>query len=296
MKLASVRDAEIRCSLPVMLLLPAAAALGRLGSFCIGSFSLIIHELAHAMTAERLGCRIASIELQPMGCIARLAHAPVNPAESAAIAAAGPLTSCLLALCAIGFSRLFPQNAGRLEGFISFNLGISVLNLFPVLPLDGGRLIEALLSRHIGKTLAVKLLTAAGCIFGAGLAALGIAMCITSGGVELQLLMPTITGVFIILSAIDEREKLGTDRMRFRLNADSVLRQGGSLPVCAIAMNENATVREALAALSGSSYNLILIIDANLKRHGLISEAELVSAAMHGKTEERLKAFSNMLR
>ncbi len=291
MKLASIRDAEIRCSLPVLLLLPAMAANGRLCSNHIGSFSLIHHVLAHAMTAERLGCRIASIELQPFGCVARLVHQPTSPSENAAIAAAGPLISLLLSLGAVGMGRLFPESASGLEGFISFNLGIAVMNLFPVLPLDGGRLLESILTKHMGRQRAIRLLTMAGCIFGSGLAILGALLISIDSSFDFSSIMPIITGCFILISAITERRRLGTDRMRLRLNADTKLRQGGALPVSAIAMNERATVREALAALSSSGYNLVLIVDGNLHNRGFISESELISAAMRGAAEQKIGTF-----
>lgn len=292
MKIASIREAEICCSLPVMLLLPVAAAFGRLGSFCISGFSLIIHELAHAITAERLGYRIAAIELQPVGCIARLSHQPISYAENAAIAGAGPLASCMLALCAVGITKLIPESAAKLEGFISFNFGIFVLNLFPVLPLDGGRLLDALLSRIMGRTASAKLLTAAGCIFGTMLITLGIVMCVASGRIELPFLMVSIMGIFIVLSAITERKRVSSDRMRIRLNADLRLRRGGALAVSAVAMNENVTVREALASLSGSGYNLVIIVDGFLQRKGTISEGELLDLAMRGRTEQRIGTIS----
>ena len=124
----------------MLLLIPVMAAFGRLGSFCVCCFSLLIHELAHSFTASRLGYRISSIELQPFGCVARLMREPSAPLDSAAIAAAGPLASMLLCVSGAAIETFAPNSAAHLEGFVSFNLGIAALNLLPVLPLDGGRL------------------------------------------------------------------------------------------------------------------------------------------------------------
>ena len=70
MKLMTIRSTEIRSSIPVLLLFPVFAVFGRLGSFFIAFISLILHESAHTIIAERLGCRVASIDIQPYGCVA----------------------------------------------------------------------------------------------------------------------------------------------------------------------------------------------------------------------------------
>ena len=83
MKLMTIRSTEIRSSIPVLLLFPVFAVFGRLGSFFIAFISLILHESAHTIIAERLGCRVASIDIQPYGCVAKLANKPVSDADAA---------------------------------------------------------------------------------------------------------------------------------------------------------------------------------------------------------------------
>ena len=53
-------------------------------------------------------------------------------------------------------------------------------------------------------------------------------------------------------------------------------------------MSDRTSVREALAMLSGSGYNLVLVLDKNLNRLGIISEPELIASAMNGNTEHSL--------
>ena len=289
MKIASVRSTEIHCSLPVLLLIPVMAAFGRLGSFCVCCFSLLIHELAHSFTASRLGYRISSIELQPFGCVARLMREPSAPLDSAAIAAAGPLASLLLCVSGAAIETFAPNSAAHLEGFVSFNLGIAALNLLPVLPLDGGRLSEAFLQKRFEHSKAIRLLSAAGCVFGGCLFSVGTLLLLTAKGLaDAAAVFPMITGLFIVISALGERKRLGMNRMKKRLEADARLRAGGALEIRAAAMSDRTSVREALAMLSGSGYNLVLVLDKNLNRLGIISEPELIASAMNGNTEHSL--------
>ena len=75
MKIAVFGRTELRCSICVLLLVPAAAVLGKLPALMLALVSLAVHELSHAFMAARLGLVVSSIEVQPFGFIAEL-HTP----------------------------------------------------------------------------------------------------------------------------------------------------------------------------------------------------------------------------
>ena len=70
MKIAVFGRTELRCSICVLLLVPAAAVLGKLPALMLALVSLAVHELSHAFMAARLGLVVSSIEVQPFGFIA----------------------------------------------------------------------------------------------------------------------------------------------------------------------------------------------------------------------------------
>ena len=136
---------------------PVAAywAVGVAAAACFFA-SLLAHELAHALVARRAGIAIEGITLWLFGGIARLRAEAAGPGAEARIAAVGPATSLgvaalfgllWLALAGIGAPPLLVAGAGWLA-FINAVLG--VFNLLPALPLDGGRLLRALLWRQWG--------------------------------------------------------------------------------------------------------------------------------------------------
>jgi Zn-dependent protease len=114
----------------------------------LGFASVLLHELGHALVARRLGVRIAGIELRFFGGVAKMIDPPRTAGHEVAIAAAGPAVSFVLAGLALAGSAV--SGAAVFELLWWTNLVIAVFNLTPALPMDGGRILRALLSRRLG--------------------------------------------------------------------------------------------------------------------------------------------------
>jgi len=117
---------------------------------------VILHELGHALTARRFGVRVPRILLLPIGGIAEFDRIPRQPAQELLITAAGPAVNFLLAGClglAAGLPPGWPLSAefqDTVRGFaqllMTWNLGMGLFNLLPIFPMDGGRILRALLA------------------------------------------------------------------------------------------------------------------------------------------------------
>ncbi|MCU0748794.1 MAG: site-2 protease family protein [Akkermansiaceae bacterium] len=131
-----------------------------------GFISILVHELGHAMTARKFGA-YSEITLQAFGGYATYSGVHLTLPQSLAVTAAGPLVQILLGgLIFFAMPYLPPLNEPGKE-FLADLVWISVvwalLNLLPVLPLDGGRLLETLLGpKNIKITLWVSIITAIG--------------------------------------------------------------------------------------------------------------------------------------
>ena len=131
----------------VLLLAVAIVWLGGLeGILLVGiAFSSVVaHELGHAVVARRLGVPVDSIELQFFGGTAKMRGTPKSATHEIAIAAAGPIVSFVVGGTALLFGAVFGIKLITLVGWI--NLVIGVFNLTPALPMDGGRIVRALLT------------------------------------------------------------------------------------------------------------------------------------------------------
>ncbi len=115
---------------------------------------VLLHELGHAWAARFFGIRTPDITLLPIGGIARLERIPERPSEEVVVALAGPAVSALLALlfgvlCGFSLPRL-DQELHQWSDFVSklfvINTGLLAFNLLPLFPMDGGRVLRALLA------------------------------------------------------------------------------------------------------------------------------------------------------
>jgi len=109
--------------------------------------SVLLHELGHAVVARRLRVPIAGIELSFFGGAAKMAGLPRSANHEIAIAAAGPAVSLVLAGAGFGLGAVTGAWLLTLIGWI--NLVIAGFNLIPALPMDGGRILRALLTRKL---------------------------------------------------------------------------------------------------------------------------------------------------
>jgi len=117
--------------------------------------SVLGHELSHALMGRAEGIEIEEIVLHPFGGLARLRNEPDSPRAEFRIAIAGPAASFLFA--AISFVLMLPAMMANYPavGGVLFLLGagnllLAIFNLFPGYPLDGGRVLRAILWRRTG--------------------------------------------------------------------------------------------------------------------------------------------------
>jgi len=125
----------------------------------IGSVGLFIcvlaHELAHSIVAKSCGIPVEGITLFVFGGVARLKDEARTPGVEFKVAAVGPLMSILIGVACgvmyVGLGSTIPAQARALLFYFSLiNLGLAVFNLLPGFPLDGGRLLRAILWSALG--------------------------------------------------------------------------------------------------------------------------------------------------
>ncbi len=108
--------------------------------------SVFLHELSHALMALRVGLKVRSISLQFLGGATEIEGESGTAAQEFKVAVVGPLTSLVLGGAALALLPTVPDGLPRLalEGLAGATLVVGVLNLIPGLPLDGGRVLRAI--------------------------------------------------------------------------------------------------------------------------------------------------------
>lgn len=151
-----------------------AAVLGVL--FLIGVFgSVLLHEFGHALTARRYGIQTRRIVLWPIGGVAQLEGSPKTPRQELLIALAGPAVNFVLAAGLFVVTRVFGFPAGGiLGGLLAANLMLGLFNLVPAFPMDGGRVLRALLAQRLGATKATRMAVTIGKVAAVGFVIAGL--------------------------------------------------------------------------------------------------------------------------
>jgi Zn-dependent protease len=176
--------------------------LGLLGVFAC----VVLHELGHALMARVFGIGTESITLYPIGGVARLRRMSEKPFEEICIALAGPAVTFFLALLftPLAFAGAFlGLMSDHPEGTLGAGMGmlISILwasnvwlllfNLLPCFPMDGGRVLRALLAHWKGQLRATEIATRIGLVVAFFIACLSLVF---------QSPMPIVVAVFVLIA------------------------------------------------------------------------------------------------
>jgi Zn-dependent protease len=172
--------------------------------------SVLAHELGHCLVASRQGVGVVRVELFLLGGVSEISREPRTAGEEAAVAAAGPLVSAgLTGLFAALDLVVDGPGLGELlvrEMTIS-NAIITVFNLLPALPLDGGRVLRAGIWRFSGSRRRATGVAAAGGYLLAGVLTVWAVWRLTAGerGAVVQGVIGIVMALYIAIGARDER-------------------------------------------------------------------------------------------
>jgi Zn-dependent protease/CBS domain-containing protein len=120
---------------------------------------VVMHEYGHALTARKYGIKTRDITLYPIGGVARLERMPEKPIEELWVALAGPAVNVVAAIVLFGYlvvsgtfqplTSLSISTGSLIERLMVVNLWLVLFNLIPAFPMDGGRVLRALLGLHL---------------------------------------------------------------------------------------------------------------------------------------------------
>lgn len=237
-----------------------------------------LHEFGHALAARRYGIETQDITLLPIGGLARLTSMPEKPAEELVVALAGPAVNIVISLLIYPFLHISESSIAAVnlravdsESFLfslmAVNLWLAVFNMIPAFPMDGGRVLRALLSFRMERAAATRIAAGVGQFLAIGFVILGF-----FGGNPFLIFI----GFFIFLGAQSEAEFAQTKSalQGYRL-ADVVMRDFSTLQT-------HDPIHAAVELLLNGQSRNFLVLDGNLPV-GTLSRDEIVRAlSQHG--------------
>ena len=208
--------------------------------------SLLAHELGHALVGRRHGVNVKGIVLWVFGGVAQLEGDTPNPRAELELASAGPAVSVVIAavglgaaalLNALGVSPLLVASVGWIGGI---NGLLALFNLLPAFPLDGGRILRALLWRHWrDRARATAAAAKVGRVGGFVLIAIGL-LAFLAGGGALGGIWLALIGWFVVAAAGQQRERYARHERRREL------RVGDAMSHDPVTVPAQATVAEVI--------------------------------------------------
>jgi Zn-dependent protease/CBS domain-containing protein len=233
---------------------------------------VLAHEFGHIFTARAFGVATPDVTLLPIGGVARLERIPEKPHEEFLVAIAGPAVNVVIAivLIALAGARLDQSSLAAVESarvsmidrLAAVNLFLAVFNMIPAFPMDGGRVLRALLATRLGFVRATEIAAA----IGQGVAfALGFIGLFTNP-------MLIFIAIFVYLAASGEAH----------LVALRAMSQG--VPVSAAMVTQFSTLQpdahvdEAVETLLRTSQGEFPVTDAAGRPVGLLGRNDLIRA------------------
>jgi len=283
MILGKIAGIRVRINWLFLLLCAIYTYLGLGSEILIIFASVLLHELSHTIMAALLKVRVTEIELLPFGGQARIDDFNgLDPDREIYIALAGPIMSLSLA----AFFYFLPANLLLKSSLlIQINLFLGIFNFLPALPLDGGRVLRAILSLHMG----YKRATAVSANLGKAIAVL---ICIY--GIYLFYIQQSganymLAGIILFWAARREGLLLSYAFMRYLVNKKSELASKGFLSSRQVVGLEDTLVKSILEATRPNYYTVVLVLDQQHRPRGMISEAELIECLFSRGPLARLK-------
>ncbi len=198
------------------------AALAGVTYFLTLFVCVVLHEYGHALTARRFGIRTRDITLLPIGGVARLERIPTNPRQELLVAIAGPLVNVAIAAVLALFLVLSGQSMApeqfaeptTLHALLLVNLGLVLFNLLPAFPMDGGRVLRALLAMKMDHGRATRIAATLG---------RGMALVLGVVGVTLGPPMLIFIAIFVWIGAGSEATASGTEELLNRITVEKAM-------------------------------------------------------------------------
>jgi Zn-dependent protease/CBS domain-containing protein len=250
-----------------------SGALEALTFFLLVFLCVLLHEFGHAFAAKAYGIRTVDITLLPIGGVARMERMPEKPTQELVVAIAGPLVNVVIAgallfvLAVTGsldFDELLdPTRFNALSALLYTNVMMVAFNLIPAFPLDGGRVLRALLATRLSYARATQVAATVGQAL-----ALLVGVWAFSRGPALLVLI----AIFIYMGAESESSFV---QMRY---ATSGIPVSSAMVTRFDTLNHRATLDQAIDALLGSSQHEFPVLDDNGGFAGLLTKHDLLVA------------------
>ena len=252
-------------------------------AFMILLFACVLaHEFGHIFAARPFGVSTPTVTLLPIGGVARLERIPEKPSEEFLVAIAGPLVNVAIAIVLVvvfgasldarNLTGMDNSAVHLLDRLAVVNIFLVLFNMIPAFPMDGGRVLRALLATRLGHVRATEIAASIGQVVAFGLGFLGLF------GNPLLIFI----AIFVYLAASSEAQLVAIRAM------------SRDVPVSAAMMTQiarlapDAHIDEAVTTLLRTSQSEFPVVDTDGRLVGVLGRADMIRALKERGPDARI--------
>ena len=230
---------------------------------------VVLHEFGHVIAARRYGVQTPDITLLPIGGVARLERIPEKPSQEFVVAVAGPLVNVVIAVVLLALlGGILPPGSMELDNpgvslvarLAGANVFLVLFNLIPAFPMDGGRMLRAVLAHWLGYARGTRIAATIGQVIAFGLGFLGLF------GNPLLLFI----ALFVYLGASSEAHAAQMREVsRGLLARDAMVSRFEAL-------SPASRIEDAVQKLLATSQHEFPVVDESGRMQGLVTRADII--------------------
>lgn len=263
---------------PLLPLLWLIAGIGGVSRVLAALCTLLLHECGHLTAAKLCGASVSEVEITPLGGVITVENPDaLTVGKRFLLACFGPLFSLLGCLLSPALFASGAASFAFVAAFAKANLLLLLFNLLPVLPLDGGHMLEAVLRRFFPERAVRRALVCAA-------EALGVLLCAVSLYFAFRgelVLSPAFCGLYLLYLSMADGRRCTARYVTALIARRQKIENCAMLPVEAVAAGASMPVGALLRRLSPGKYHIVLVLAPDgLTRRGVIGEKALCEAAL----------------
>ena len=259
------------------------AITGQIFIFIICTATAVVHELGHSFVSGNLGYRLNKITLMPFGAVVVGDIEGLSFKDQTKIALAGPIINLCVSLFFVAIWWIYPNCYAYTDVVVYSNLSMALVNLLPIYPLDGGRIVFCYLAQRLGYDRAFSISKIIGGAF-SGFLVLAFAFSLINKTVNFSLLFFSLFVCFGTFS----RERENKYIKIFSSLSSQNLKRG--MPLITHAVDKDISIKRLVAILDVRAINQVVVYE-NGKRITSLSQERIEEIIKNGKIYSKLSEF-----
>jgi len=249
-------------------------ASNNINTYVIAFIIALLHEAGHMLAAKILGYNTQGIRIEPFGVCLKLEGEQINCLHEVIICAFGPIVNIILIILGTIFVYIGVKVP---EVFFVSNFYMLFINLLPILPLDGGRILKSVLCAEIGDLLSKKIVKGISVICVAIMLVCGVVFFVRS-----EFNISLFVAALFLLDNITLQENKACNLASLLLTDVCVA------PVRVFCVNENILVKEALKKLPFDNINIVCVLNSNGEIIKIVTNKYILNLISQGCSNKKI--------